>query len=58
VKESIFLRYAKLTIHEGSFSADELAKERVSFKNDCNESNITRTYEGGLLTSLFESWGI
>ncbi|MBQ5926690.1 MAG: DUF4838 domain-containing protein [Clostridia bacterium] len=58
VKESIFLRYAKLTIHEGSFSANELAAERIAFKNDCNASNITRTYEGGLLSSLFESWGI
>lgn len=58
VKESIFLRYAKLTIHEGSFSADELAAERISFKNDCNALNITRTYEGGLISSLFEAWGI
>ena len=56
--ESIFLRYAMLTIHEGTFSADELMAERIAFKNDCNKLNITRVSEGGLLTAVYDAWGV
>ncbi len=56
--ESIFLRYAMLTIHEGTFSADELMAERISFKNDCNMLGIVRFVEGSLLSTLYEQWGI
>ncbi len=57
-KESIFPRYALLSIHEGTFSSSELVAERLAFKADCTAHNITRVNEGGLLTTIYEGWGI
>ena len=58
LKESIFLRYAMLTIYQGTFSSEELYNERVAFKNDCMQVGIARVNEGGLLSAVYSTWGI
>ena len=58
LKESIFPRYALLTIYEGSFSASELQAERIAFKADCSKLNVTRHLEAGSLSAVYEGWGI
>lgn len=56
--ESIFPRYALLTLYSGTFDNLTLTEERKQFKADCNELNVTRFREGGELSTTFSTWGI
>lgn len=56
--ESIFPRYALLTLYSGSYSGEWLTAARKSFRDDCNSLNIQYTAQNVGLDLLFASWGI
>ena len=56
--ESIFIRYARLTIYTGLFSSADLQAERVAFKADCDRLGISRHLEGGSISTVYQSWGL
>ena len=56
--ESIFIRYAQVSLHLGSYSADMLQEMRRSFKEDCAELSITMLSEGKSLDSVFSGWDL
>lgn len=57
--ESIFIRYAQLTLYSGMFSSDVLQQMRLAFKEDVGALEIYRPSEGSSgFTSLFNSWGL
>ncbi len=60
VAESLFPRYALLTLHEDSFTSEELAEMRASFKEDCEALGLTQEAESAskTLSALFTSWGL
>lgn len=57
--ESMFPRYALLTLYEGTLSVDALTKMRLAFINDCNSLGNTQEGEGSTryLSALFARWG-
>ena len=56
--ESIFPRYALLTLHSGFYSRETLTEQRIAFRDDCNELSIQYTAQNVGLDLLFASWGI
>ncbi len=56
--ESIFPRYALLTLHSGYYSQETLRAERIKFRDDCNELTIQYTAQNVGLDVLFATWGI
>lgn len=56
--ESIFIRYAQVSLHLGSYSADMLQEMRRSFKEDCAELFITMLSEAKSLDSVFSGWDL
>ncbi len=56
--ESIFLRYAQITLYSGSYPS-QLDEMRIAFKNDCEELGITQKAEWDTLASTdFIQWGL
>ncbi len=58
LQESIFLRYALLELHFGSYHADELNTLRRQFKSDCEMLGINNISEWVPLTTVYSRWGI
>ena len=58
--ESLFPRYALITLYESSFTSEELTEKRTAFKTDCDALGVTRYGEFASrdLSILYESWGI
>ena len=56
--ESIFPRYALLTLHSGYYGQDELKEKRIAFRDDCNALSIQYTAQNVGLDLLFATWGI
>lgn len=56
--ESIFPRFALLTLYFGSYSAATLQQMRLDFKADCNELNIKWQSQNESLDILYTQWGI
>jgi lipoprotein len=56
--ESIFPRFALITLHSGMYSSDDLSAMRLEFYEDCNSFDITRLSETVTLDATFESWGL
>lgn len=54
--ESIFVRFALVTLHSGSYSAQTLTQMREDFKSDCTALNITMFSEKMSLNDIFLSW--
>lgn len=56
--ESIFPRYALLTLHSGYYSQESLKAERIAFRDDCRELSIQYTAQNVGLDILYATWGI
>ena len=56
--ESVFPRYALLSLHEGSYSAEELRTMRTSFRDDCVSMNVTMLNEQVSLDGVYTTWGL
>ena len=58
--ESLFPRYALLTLYADSFSDKELTEKRASFKEDCEALGVTQEAEATSesLSVLFANWGL
>ena len=56
--ESIFPRFALLTLYPGNYSAATLQQMRVDFKADCTELNIKWQSQNVSLDMLYTQWGI
>lgn len=56
--ESIFPRFALITLHSGFYSTGELAEMRQSFHDDCESLGITMLSELVTLGDTFDSWGV
>ena len=56
--ESIFPRYALLTLYAGYYNEAELTAERKAFRDDCYELNIQYSAQNVSLDLLFDSWGV
>lgn len=56
--ETIFPRYALLTLHSGYYSQETLRAERISFRDDCRELSIQYTAQNVDLDVLYATWGI
>ena len=58
--ESLFPRYALLTLYADSFSDKELTEKRTSFKEDCEALGVTQEAEATSesLSALFANWGL
>jgi hypothetical protein len=56
--ESIFLRYALISLHSGSYSESTLDEMRRSFRDDCSDLSITMLNETSSLSNVFSGWGI
>ena len=56
--ESIFIRFAQITLHVGSYSENTLREMRSSFKADCAELSITMLRELETLDAVFNEWGV
>ena len=56
--ESIFPRYALLTLHSGYYSQETLRAERIAFRDDCRELSIQYTAQNVGLDLLYATWGI
>ena len=54
--ESIFVRFALVTLHSGSYSSQTLTQMREDFKSDCTALNITMFSEKMSLNDIFLSW--
>ncbi len=58
LQESIFVRYALLDLHFGSYYADELVTLRRQLKSDCEMLGINNVSEWIPLTTVYSRWGI
>lgn len=56
--ETIFPRYALLTLHSGYYSQETLKAERIAFRDDCRELSIQYTAQNVELDILYAAWGI
>ena len=56
--ESIFPRFALLTLYPGNYSAATLQQMRIDFKADCTELNIKWQSQNVSLDMLYTQWGI
>ncbi len=56
--ESIFPRFALLTLYSGYYSTATLQQMRLDFKADCDELNIKWQSQGESLDMLYTQWGI
>ena len=57
--ESLFVRYLLIDLYGTQiYSTQELYNQKLQFKQDCAELNITRLSEGELITQLWSNWGI
>lgn len=56
--ESIFLRYALISLHGGSYSDATLRELRLAFRDDCAELSVTMLNETSSLASVFSGWGL
>ncbi|MBO4573040.1 MAG: DUF4838 domain-containing protein [Clostridia bacterium] len=57
--ESLAVRYLIIYLYGGTvYTSVELYEEKLSFKNDCTELNITMGTEGTLITSLWAQWNV
>lgn len=54
--ESITARYLLIKFHESSISAERLAKERASFKEDVTRLNITEYAQHQPMSDLVKDW--
>lgn len=57
--ESMFPRYAILTLYDGMLASNTLTEMRLAFINDCNKLGNTQEGEGATryLSTLFARWG-
>lgn len=57
--ESLFPRYALLTLYSEQMSSDKLNEMRLAFVNDCNALGVTREgeHETRKISELFARWG-
>ncbi len=58
LQESLFPRYALLDFYSGTFTANELAEMRRSFKEDTFNLNDKQVQEHVYFEATFESWGL
>lgn len=56
--ESIFPRYALLTLYSGYYDQETLVKLQKEFRYDCRGLNIQYTAQNTSLEELYTSWGI
>ncbi len=56
--ESIFPRFALLTLYPGEYSTATLQQMRLDFKADCTELNIKWQAQNTSLDMLYKQWGI
>ena len=54
--ETIFPRFALVTLHTGSYSQETLKSMRDAFREDCTALNITMYSEVISLDTIFNSW--
>ena len=54
--ESIFIRFALISLHSGNYSAETLAQMRNDFKNDCTALHITMYSEKLPLSNIYLGW--
>ncbi len=58
LQESIFIRYALLELHFGSYPAAELESLRRQFRSDCEMLGINNVSEWVPITTVYSQWGI
>ena len=56
--ESIAVRYMRLELYSGRFSAQQLVDERAAFRNDCLRLGVDMYAEQVSLSTIFQSWGL
>ncbi len=56
--ESLFPRYALLSLYSGTYSSSELQQMRTSFKEDSSALGATKVNEETDFSSVFNTWGI
>ncbi len=56
--ESMFLRYALITLHAGTYDVNTLREMRLEFKKDCEEFKIINSSEGVPMQESYTAWGI
>lgn len=56
--ESLFPRYALISLYSGNYSFTELQRMRVSFKEDSIALGVSKVDEQTDFTSVFNTWGI
>ncbi len=56
--ESIFIRFAQISLYAGNYTSDELLSMKLSFKNDCARLGITHESEHVQISNVFAQWGI
>lgn len=56
--ESVFPRYALVSLHSGLFSSETVYKMKDSLMEDMTKYKIVRYSEGGLTTTLYRNWGL
>lgn len=56
--ESLFPRYALLSLHSGVYSSYELQQMRESFKADSSALGVTMVDEQTSFSSVFTTWGV
>ncbi len=54
--ESLFIRFAQVTLQAGSYSLEELTAMRRSFREDCAELSVTMRSETESLENTFSGW--
>ena len=54
--ETIFPRFALVTLHTGAYSQQTLKQMRDSFREDCAALAITMYSENVSLDTIFNSW--
>ena len=57
-KESIFVRYALLTLHGGKFSESNLKTMQQQLLDDCNRLGVKRVGEGTTIDEIATRWGV
>ena len=56
--ESLFPRYALISLYSGNYSSTQLQQMRVSFKEDSTALGVTMVDEQTSFSSVFNTWGV